>query len=163
MAVSLTRRSSDAPVAERKLATRSDARRVLRRFLARPVIGVFLVVPLLGAILNMGSPSWLLTVSGIAALYLAVDLFLSWIRRPVSAELAAYSNLVAWIAGLAVLAAAGWTSAAFQYHGELVALVGMATGFAVGLGSPRAVADPVDRGRERGRCPGSVADRATHR
>ncbi len=140
MAVSLTRRSSDAPVAERKLATRSDARRVLRRFLARPVIGVFLVVPLLGAILNMGSPSWLLTVSGVAALYLAIDLFLSWIRRPVPAELAAYSNLVAWIAGLAVLAAAGWTSAAFQYHGELVALVGMATGFAVGLGSPRAVA-----------------------
>lgn len=141
MAVSLTRRSSDASrVAERTLATRFDARRVLRRFLARPVIGVFLVVPLLGAILNMGSPSWLLTVSGAAALYLAVDLFLSWLRRPVEAEVAAYANLVAWTTGLAILAAAGWTTAAWQFHGELVALVGMATGFAVGLGSPRVVA-----------------------
>jgi hypothetical protein len=140
MAVSLTRRSSDrSQVAEPTLA-RSDTRRVLRRFLARPVIGVFLVVPLLGAILHMGSPAWLLTVSGVAALYLSVDLFLTWMRRPVPAELAAYSNLVAWIAGIAVLSAAGWTTAAWQYHGELVALVGMATGFAVGLGSPRAVA-----------------------
>ena len=69
MAVSLTRRSSDArQVAEQTLATRADARRVLRRFLARAAIGVFLVVLVLGAILNMGSPSWLLTVSGIAAL-----------------------------------------------------------------------------------------------
>jgi hypothetical protein len=141
MAISLSRRSSDAPqVAEQKVATRAGSQRVLSRFLARPVIGVFLVVPLLGAILNMGSPSWLFTVSGVAALYLAVDLFLSWIRRPVPAELAAYSNLVAWIAGLAVLAGAGWATAGFQYHGELVALVGIVTAFAVGLGSPRNVA-----------------------
>jgi hypothetical protein len=141
MAATLTRRSSDASrVADRTMATRFDARRVLRRFLARPVIGVFLVVPLLGAILNMGSPSWLLTVGGAAALYLAVDLFLTWLRRPVQAEVAAYANLVAWTSGLAVLAAASWTTAAWQYHGELVGLVGMVTAFAVGLGSPRNVA-----------------------
>jgi hypothetical protein len=141
MAATLTRRSSDASrVAEATLATRFDARRVLRRYLARPVIGVFLVVPLLGAILNMGSPSWLLTVSGAAALYLSADLFLTWLRRPVEAEVAAYANLVAWTTGLAVLAAAAWTMGAWQYHGELVALVGVVTGFAVGLGSPRTVA-----------------------
>ncbi len=141
MAVSLTGRSATATrVEERTLPARTDTQRLLRRFLARPVIGVFLVAPLLGAILGVGTPSWLLTLSGAAAIYLAVDLFLTSIQRPVPAELAAYVNLIAWTAGMAVLGAAGWTSTAWLYHGEVVALVGMATGFAVGLGSPRRVA-----------------------
>jgi hypothetical protein len=113
---------------------------VLRRFVARPLTGIFLVVPLLGAILDLGNPSILLTLSGVAAIYLALDLFLSWIGRPASAELGSHFNLVAWTAGIAVLAAASWPEPAWQYHGELVTLVGMATGFAVGMGSPRTVA-----------------------
>ena len=60
------------------------AQRVIGRSLARPVTGVFIVVPLLGAVLGMGNPPWLLTISGAAALYLAVDLLLSWMRRPVT-------------------------------------------------------------------------------
>jgi hypothetical protein len=113
---------------------------VLRRFVARPLTGLFLVVPLLAALLDLGNASILLTLSGAAAIYLALDLFLSWIGRPVTAELASHLNLVAWTAGIAVLAAAGWPEPAWQYHGELVTLVGMATGFAVGMGSPRTVA-----------------------
>jgi hypothetical protein len=101
---------------------------------------MFLVVPLLGAVLGLGNPSILLTLGGAAAIYLAVDLFLSSFGRPASAELGSHLNLVAWTAGIAVLAAAGWPEPAWQYHGELVTLVGMATGFAVGMGSPRAVA-----------------------
>jgi hypothetical protein len=101
---------------------------------------VFLVVPLLGAFLGMGAPSLLMTLSGIAALWLAVDLFLAWIRRPVGRDLASSLNLMAWTAGLAVLAAAGWKSAAFEYHGGLVALVGALIAVGVGLGSPRTVA-----------------------
>ncbi|HEY7452039.1 MAG TPA: hypothetical protein VIA02_05915 [Candidatus Limnocylindria bacterium] len=131
MVLQRTRRATDA---------RSGARKVLRRFLARPIIGVFLVVPLLGAFLEMGMPEWLLTVSGVAALYLALDLFLAWLRRPVPAEAGSSVNLLAWVAGIGVLAAAGWTAGSYRYHGELVALVGTVTAVGVGLGSPRSVA-----------------------
>jgi hypothetical protein len=101
---------------------------------------MFLVVPLLAALLDLGNASILLTLSGAAAIYLALDLFLTWIGRPVASELGSNLNLVAWTAGIGVLAAAGWPEPAWQYHGELVTIVGMATGFAVGMGSPRAVA-----------------------
>jgi hypothetical protein len=131
MVLTRTRRAADA---------RSDARRVLRRFLARPIIGLFLVVPLLGAFLEVGSPPLLLTVAGVAALYLAIDLFLSWLRRPVRAELASSLNLVAWVGGIAVLAAAGRSNDGWPFHGELVAFVGAVTAVGVGLGSPRGVA-----------------------
>lgn len=141
MAVSQTRRSSDmSRVRERGRSLHAQPRWMLRRFVARPVTGIFLVVPLFGAILDLGNPSLLLTLSGAAAIYLALDLFLSWIGRPVSAGLGSHLNLVAWTAGIGVLAAAGWPEPAWQYHGELVTLVGMATSFAVGMGSPRAVA-----------------------
>lgn len=119
---------------------RAGAQQLLRRFLARPMIGLFLVVPLLGAFLQMGSPFVLLTVAGIAALYLAVDLFLAWLGRPVPDEPAASLNLIAWVSGIFVLAAGSWSVAAWQFHGELVTLVGAVTAVGVGLGSPRAVA-----------------------
>jgi hypothetical protein len=119
---------------------RSQPRWVLRRFVARPLTGMFLVVPLLAAVLDLGNASILLTLSGAAAIYLALDLFLSRIGRPVAAELGSHLNLVAWTAGIAALAAAGWPEPAWQYNGELVTLVGMATGFAIGMGSPRGVA-----------------------
>jgi hypothetical protein len=128
------------PPARRASDARADAHQVLRVFLARPMTGVFLVVPLLGALLGMGAPSLLMTLSGVAALWLAVDLFLSWVRRPVGRDLASSLNLMAWTAGLCLLAAAGWQSAAFEYHGELVALVGAVTAVGVGLGNPRTVA-----------------------
>ncbi len=141
MAVSQSRRASDrSAIRERIRSVRAHPRWVLRRFMARPVTALFLVVPLLGAVLGMGTPSLLFTLAGAASLYLAVDLFLAWLRRPVSAELGSNLNLVAWTGGIGVLAAAGWTVGAWQFHGELVALVGMGAGFAVGLGSPRAVA-----------------------
>jgi hypothetical protein len=135
MAVLQGRRSTDVG-----RSFRSRAHRTLRRFVARPVTGAFIVVPLLGALLGMGEPAWLLTLSGGAALYLAFDLFLSWLRRPVPAELGANLNLVAWSAAIGVASAAAWSSEAFDYHGELVALVGMVAAVAVGLGSPRSVA-----------------------
>ena len=113
------------------------AQRVIGRSLARSVTGVFIVVPLLGAVLGMGNPPWLLTISGAAALYLAVDLLLSWLRRPVTRALGSHVNLVAWTAGIGAMSAAAWTAGAFEYHGELVALVGMVAGLAVGLGSSR--------------------------
>jgi hypothetical protein len=127
------------PPARRASDARADAHQVLRVFLARPMTGVFLVVPLLGAFLGMGAPSLLMTLSGVAALWLAADLFLAWIRRPVGRDLASSLDLMAWTAGLAVLAAAGWKSAAFEYHGEPVALVGAVIAVGVGLGSPRTV------------------------
>jgi hypothetical protein len=128
------------PPARRASDARADAHQVLRAFLARPMTGVFLVVPLLGAFLGMGAPSLLMTLSGVAALWLATDLFLAWVRRPVGRDLASSLNLMAWTAGLGLLAAAGWKSAAFEYHGELVALVGAVIAVGVGLGSPRTVA-----------------------
>lgn len=141
MAVSQTRNpATTARALDQDLPLRLQPRWVLRRFVARPLTGMFLVAPLLAAVLGLGTPSILLTVSGAAAIYLAVDLFLTWLQRPMAAELGSYLNLVAWTAGIGVLAAAGWPDPAWQYHGELVTLVGMATGFAVGLGSPRIVA-----------------------
>ena len=131
MVLQRSRRSTDA---------RSDMRGVIRRFLARPIIGLFFVVPLLGAFLEIGTPSWLLTMSGVAALYLAVDLFLEWLRRPVPASVGSSLNLLAWVAGIGVLAAAGWDPETRQFHGELVALVGTVTAVGVGLGNARAVA-----------------------
>ena len=131
MAQSPSRRATDG---------RADAQHLLRRFLARPMIGLFLVVPLLGAFLQMGSPSILLLVAGLAAVYLAVDLFLAWLGRPVPEEPAASLNLVAWVSGIFVLAAGSWSAAAWQFHGELVTLVGAVTAVGVGLGSSRAVA-----------------------
>ena len=113
------------------------AQRVIGRSLARPVTGVFIVVPLLGAILGMGNPPWLLTISGAAALYLAGDLALSRMGHPVSFALGAHVNLVAWTAGIGAISAAAWTAGGFEYHGELVALVGMVAALAVGLGSSR--------------------------
>lgn len=113
------------------------AQRVIGRSLARPVTGVFIVVPLLGAILEMGNPPWLLTISGVAALYLAGDLLLSWLGRPVAAGVGSHLNLVAWTAGIGAISAAAWTAGAFEYHGEPVALVGMVAALAVGLGSSR--------------------------
>jgi hypothetical protein len=127
------------PTARRSSDDRADAHDILRAFLARPITGVLLVVPLLGAFLGMGSPQILMTLAGAAALWLAIDLLLAWMRRPVSIEVGGYLNLVAWTAGLGVLAAAGWKSAEFEYHGELVALVGAVVAVGVGLGSPRVV------------------------
>jgi hypothetical protein len=117
-----------------------SAQRIVGRYLARPVIGVFIVVPLLGAVLKMGNPSWLLTISGAAALYLAVDLLLSWLRHPVRAGVGQHLNLIAWTAGIGAMSAAAWTASGFPYHGELVALVGVVSALAVGLGSSRAEA-----------------------
>jgi hypothetical protein len=134
MVLPTARRSSDA-----RTDSRADAHDILRVFLARPITGVLLVVPLLGAFLEMGSPQLLMTISGAAALWLAIDLLLAWFRRSVPVALGGYLNLVAWTAGLGVLAAAGWKSAAFEYHGELVALVGAVVAVGVGLGSPRMV------------------------
>lgn len=128
MAVNGNQRSTDSA---------RSAERIVGRFLARPVVGVFVVVPLLGAVLQMGNPSWLLTISGAAALYLALDLLLSWLRRPVPATVGSHLNLVAWIAGLGALSAAAWNAAGFQYDGELVVLVGMVAALAAGLGSAR--------------------------
>jgi hypothetical protein len=127
------------PSARRSSDSRSDAHDIVRAFLVRPMTGVFLVIPLLGAFLGIGTPSLLMTLGGAAALWLAVDLLLAWMRRPVPAELGAYSSLVAWTAGLGVLAAAGWQASEFAYHGEMVALVGTATAIGVGLGNPRTV------------------------
>jgi hypothetical protein len=135
MAVSHKRRSTDVAWTEP-----GAAQRVIGRSLARPVTGVFIVVPLLGAVLLMGSPPWLLTISGAAALYLAVDLLLSWLRHPIPHALGSHLNLVAWTAGIGAMSAAAWTTGAFEYHGELVALVGMVAALAVGLGSSRAEA-----------------------
>ncbi len=138
MAVNRNRRSTDAarPARARHAATH----RLLGRFLARPVTGVFIVVPLLGAFLGAGNPSWLLTISGVAALYLAVDLLMSWLRRPVSADLGSHLNLVAWTAGIGAVSTAAWASETFQYHGAIVALVGVVAALAVGLGSSRPAA-----------------------
>ena len=135
MAVSHKRRSTDVAWTEP-----GGAQRVIGRSLSRPVTGVFIVVPLLGAVLGMGNPPWLLTISGAAALYLAVDLLLSWLGRPVAAALGSHLNLVAWTASIGAVSAAAWTMGAFEYHGELVALVGMVAALAVGLGSSRAEA-----------------------
>jgi hypothetical protein len=131
MVLSPSRRATDS---------RAGAQQLLRRFLARPMIGLFLVVPLLGAFLQMGSPAVLLTVAGLAALYLAVDLLLAWLGRPVPEETAASLNLVAWASGIFVLAAGSWSAAAWQFQGELVTLVGAMTAVGVGLGSSRVVA-----------------------
>jgi hypothetical protein len=127
------------PTSRRSADDRADAHDILRAFLARPITGVLLVVPLLGAFLGMGTPPLLMTLSGAAALWLAVDLLLSWGRRSVPIEVGGYLNLLAWTAGLGLLAAAGWKSSAFEYHGELVALVGAVVAVGVGLGSPRVV------------------------
>jgi hypothetical protein len=139
MVLSPTRRSSDAQ-ADARAAARSDAREILRQFLARPTTGVFLVVPLFAAFLGIGTPTMLLTLSGVAALWLAIDLLLGWARRPVPAEAGAYLNLLAWTAGLGFLAAASWTPGAFEFHGEVITLVAAVTAVAVGLGSQRSVA-----------------------
>lgn len=131
MAVTGNQRSTDAA---------RSAQGIVGRYLARPVMGVFIVVPLLGAVLEMGNPSWLLTISGAAALYLALDLLLSWLRRPVAPAVGSRLNLMAWIAGLGALSAAAWNADAFRYDGELVVLVGMVAALAAGLGSSRAEA-----------------------
>jgi hypothetical protein len=127
------------PPSRRSSDDRSDAHEILRAFLVRPMTGAFLVVPLLGSFLGMGSPQLLMTLSGAAALWLAVDLLLAWARRPVPVESGAYLSLVAWATGLGVLAAAGWQASAFEYHGELVTMVGAVTAVGVGLGNPRTV------------------------
>lgn len=128
MAVNGSQRSTDAA---------RSAEFLVGRFLARPVIGVFVVVPLLGAVLELGNPSWLLTISGAAALYLAADLLLSWARRPVRPAIGSHINHVAWVAGIGAVSAASWNAAAFRYDGELVVLIGMVAALAVGLGSSR--------------------------
>lgn len=131
MAVKDNQRSTDAA---------RSAERIVGRFLARPVVGVFVVASLLGAVLEMGNASWLLTISGTAALYLAADLLLSWARRPVRSAMGSHINHVAWVVGIGAVSAASWNADAFRYDGELVALVGMIAALAVGLGSSRAEA-----------------------
>ena len=127
------------PATRRVSDDRATAHDIMRAFLVRPMTGVFLVVPLLGAFLSLGTPQLLMTLSGAAALWLAIDLFLAWMRRPMPLETGAYLSLLAWTTGLGVLAIAGWKGSEFQYHGELVALVGTITAVGVGLGNPRTV------------------------
>jgi hypothetical protein len=104
--------------------------------LARLVTGMFLVVPLIGAILDLGRPSLMLTLSGMAALHLAGEIFLERIGRPLSEDKSLQIVLVTWVAGLAVLGAAGWTGSVSGYQFEPVVVVAVLAGCFIGLVSP---------------------------
>jgi hypothetical protein len=133
MAASVTRTVSLTP-------TREVRSRPAVHELARLVTGVFLAVPLLGAILDLGRPSLMLTLSGLAALHLAGEIFLDRVGRPIPADRSLQMILVTWVAGLAVLGAGGWTGSVPAYHSEVVVVVGVVAGCYIGFGSPLPVA-----------------------
>jgi EAL domain-containing protein (putative c-di-GMP-specific phosphodiesterase class I) len=108
-------------------------RRLMRHHLARPVTAVFVAVPLVSALLDLGRPSLLLTLSGLAALHLAADLFLERIGHPISPDRLLQLSLITWPAGFAVLGAAGWTASTGEFHGELIGLVGVVVAGFVGI------------------------------
>jgi EAL domain-containing protein (putative c-di-GMP-specific phosphodiesterase class I) len=108
-------------------------RRLLRHHLARPVTAVFVAVPLVSALMHLGTPSLLLTLSGLAALHLAADLLLERIGHPISPDRLLQLSLITWPAGFAVLGAAGWTASTGEFHGELIVLVGVVVAGFVGI------------------------------
>ncbi|HTE65851.1 MAG TPA: hypothetical protein VK736_06295 [Candidatus Binatia bacterium] len=101
--------------------------------LARLVTGMFLVVPLGAAILDLGRPSLMLTLSGLAALHLAGELFLERTGHPISEDRSLRIVLVSWVAGLTVLGGAGWAGSVAGYHFESVIVVGVLAACFVGL------------------------------
>ena len=115
------------------LADPTGIRRLLRHYLARPVTAVFVAVPLVSAFMGLGRPSLLLTLSGLAALHLAVDLLLERIGHPISPDRLLQLSLIAGPAGFAVLGAAGWTASTGEFHGELIGLVGVVVAGFVGI------------------------------
>jgi hypothetical protein len=68
------------------LADPTGIRRLMRHHLARPVTALFVAAPLLSAVMCLGRPSLLLTLSGLAALQLAADLLLERIGHPISPD-----------------------------------------------------------------------------
>jgi EAL domain-containing protein (putative c-di-GMP-specific phosphodiesterase class I) len=115
------------------LADPTGIRRLLRHHLARPVTAVFVAVPLVSALMHLGRPSLLLTLSGLAALHLAADLLLERIGHPISPDRLLQLSLITWPAGFAVLGAAGWTASTGDFHGELIGLVGVVVAGFVGI------------------------------
>ena len=108
----------------------TSIRRPLRQNVVRPVTAAFVAVPLVAAVMGLGNPSLLLTLSGLAALYLAADLLMERMGHPISPDRLLRVNLVTWIAGFAILGAAGWTPSSGEFHGELIVLVAaMVAGF----------------------------------
>jgi hypothetical protein len=101
---------------------------------------MFLVVPLVAAILDLGRPSVLLTLSGVAALHLAGETFLDRVGRPLSHTRSVQVVLATWAGGLAMLGAAGWAPSVFVYHFEPVVVVAVVAGCFIGLVSPPATA-----------------------
>jgi EAL domain-containing protein (putative c-di-GMP-specific phosphodiesterase class I) len=115
------------------LADPTGIRRLLRHYLARPVTAVFVAVPLVSALLDLGTPSLLLTLSGLAAIHLATDVLLERIGHPISPDRLLQLSLITWPAGFAVLGAAGWTASTGEFHGELIVLVGVVVAGFVGI------------------------------
>jgi EAL domain-containing protein (putative c-di-GMP-specific phosphodiesterase class I) len=115
------------------LADPTGIRRLLRHHLARPVTAVFVAVPLVSALMHLGTPSLLLTLSGLAALQLAADLLLERIGHPISPDRLLQLSLITWPAGFAVLGVAGWTASTGEFHGELIGLVGVVVAGFVGI------------------------------
>jgi hypothetical protein len=120
--------------------TRAVRSRPAVRDLARMVTGLFLFVPLAAAIFEIGRPSLMLTLSGFAALHLAVEIFLDRIGRPISEDESLRTVLVTWVAGLAFVGAAAWAGSDSGYHLEPVVVVGVATGCLIGLVCPAPLA-----------------------
>ncbi len=120
--------------------TRAEESRPAVHELARLVTGMFLVVPLTAAILDVGRPSLMLTLSGLAALHVAGELFLERTGHPISEDGSLRIVLVSWIAGLTMLGAAGWAGSASGYHFEPVVVVGVLAGCFIGLVSPPPIA-----------------------
>lgn len=104
------------------------------------VTGLFLFVPLTAAILEIGRPSLMLTLSGLAALHLAAEIFLDRIGKPISEDQSLRNVLVTWVAGLAFVGAAGWAGSDSSYHLEPVVVVGVAAGCLIGLVCPAPLA-----------------------
>jgi EAL domain-containing protein (putative c-di-GMP-specific phosphodiesterase class I) len=115
------------------LADPTGIRRLLRHYLARPVMAVFVAVPLVSAVMGLGTPSLLLTLSGLAALLLAADLLLERAGHPISPDRLLQLSLITWPAGFAVLGAAGWTASTGEFHGELIGLLGVVVAGFVGI------------------------------
>jgi len=115
------------------LADPTGIRRLLRHYLARPVTAVFVAVPLLSAVMGLGRPSLLLTLSGLAALHFAADLLLERAGHPISPDRLLQLSLITWPVGFAVLGAAGWTPSTGEFHGELIGLVGVVVAGFVGI------------------------------
>lgn len=133
MAATVTQAASLTP-------TRAVRSRPAVRELARLVTGLFLFVPLAAAILGIGRPSLMLTLSGLAALHLAVEIFLDRIGKPTSEDQSLRTVLVTWVAGLAFVGAAAWAGSDSGYHLEPVVVVGVAAGCLIGLVCPAPLA-----------------------